>query len=154
MAASGTGAYESGGNLDAINTAATALNAKAGNADNIVVLASGLVTANGNSTDQSNPGGRGIKLFINTGAFGAGFSAITVTIQGKDPVSGQYYTILTSAALTASAFQPVLSAYPGLAVTANVSVNDVLPKTWRVTWQATAWGTGGSTLGIGAALIV
>lgn len=153
MAAAGTGAYESGGNLDAINTATAALNSKAGNSDGIILLASGAVIVNGNSADQTNLGARGIKLFIATGAFGASEATMTVIVQGRDPVSGTYYNILTSASLTASTFT-VLSVYPGLAVTANVSANDVLPKTWRAIWTASNWGTGGSTLGIAAALIV
>lgn len=124
-----------------------------GNVDGISLLGSGAVTANNNSADQVNYNGRGIKLFLSTGAQGTGASTITVTLQGKDPVSGAYYTILQSAALAANAFT-VLSVYPGLATTANVSANDVLPRTWRVTWQATAWGTGGSTLGISCAIIL
>ena len=172
MAASGTGAYESGGNLDSLvaaigaisNTAVTdptqsasVVSALKGlinvNVDNYVLLASAAITANGNSFDAINYRGRGVKVFITTGAFGASESTMTVTIQGKDPVSGTYYTILSSASLSASAFT-VLSVYPGLAVTANVSANDVLPKTWRVTYAASNWGTGGSTLGISCAMIV
>jgi hypothetical protein len=123
------------------------------NVDNIVLLASGVVTANGVSADQTNKRCRGLKLFIATGTFGTSESTMTVTIQGKDPVSNTYYTILTSASLTTNAFT-VLSVYPGLAVTANVSANDVLPPTWRVSYQASNWGTGGSTLGIACAMIV
>ncbi len=124
-----------------------------GNLDGITLLASGSVTTNGNSADQTNYNGHGIKLFINPGTFGSGASAITVTLQGRDPVSGTYYTILQSASLTANTFA-ILSVFPGFATTANVSANDVLPRTWRVTWQATAWGTGGSTLGISCAIIL
>lgn len=159
MAASGTGAYESNGNLDAINTAITALNNKFGNVDNITLLASGVVTANGVSSDQTNLGARGIKLFIVTGSFGASESTMTVTIQGKDPVSGVYYTILTSASLVASkdpssAAGNLLTVYPGMTAVANQVASDVLPKSWRVSYSAANWGTGGSTLGIAAALIV
>lgn len=124
-----------------------------GHGSGIVLLNSGAVTTNGNCGDQVNTLARGIKLFLSPGSFGSGASAITVTIQGKDPVSGSYYTLLTSASLTASTFS-VLSVYPGLAVSANVSANDVLPPVWRVTWQASNWGTGGSTLGISCALIL
>lgn len=124
-----------------------------GNIDTYVLLASGTITGNSNSGDQINYNGRGIKLFVNSGAFGSGASTITVTLQGKDPVSGQYYTVLTSASLTASTFT-VLSVYPGLTASANVTANDVLPRTFRVTYQASAWGTGGSTLGIACAIIL
>jgi hypothetical protein len=123
------------------------------NQDNITLLASGVITSNGNSIDQTNFNARGLKLFIAPGTFGAGASAITVTLQGKDPVSGSYYTILTSASLTASTFA-VLSVYPGLTASANVTANDVLPRTWRVTYQASNWGTGGSTLGIACAVLL
>lgn len=122
------------------------------NTDNIVLLASTAISANNHSSDMTNLRCRGIKLYIATGAFGTGASAITVTIQGKDPVSGSYYTILTSASLVASSFS-VLSVYPGLTASANVAANDVLPPTYRISYQATAWGTSGSTLGIACALI-
>lgn len=124
-----------------------------GNIDNFVLQASGVITANGNSFDAVNYNGKGLKLFIKTGAFGSGASAITVTIQGKDPVSISYYSILTSASLTASTFT-VLSVYPGLTASANVTANDVLPRTWNVAWNAANWGTGGSTLGISCAMIL
>lgn len=121
------------------------------NQDGSDVLTAGVVTANGNSGDYSNNSARGVKIYVNPGSFGAGASGIIVTLQGRDLSSGSYYNILSSAALTASTFQ-VLTVYPGVAVTANVSASDVLPHTWRVTWQATNWGTGGSTLGIGCAM--
>ena len=178
MAASGTGAYESGGNLDSLvaaigaigNTSvtdptqnATVVSAIKGlinvNVDNYVLLASGVVTANNNSFDAVNYRGRGLKLFIATGAFGASESTMTVTIQGKDIASGTYYNILTSASLSTNtnpgnSVGNILTVYPGLTAVANQVVSDILPKTWRVTYQASNWGTGGSTLGIAAAIIV
>lgn len=124
-----------------------------GNQDNITLLASGAVSANGQSADQTNVNARGVKVYIATGAFGTGESTMTVTIQGKDPVSGQYFAILQSAQLSASGFV-VLTVYPGIAAAANVSASDVLPRTWRVSFNATNWGTGGSTLGIACAYLV
>jgi hypothetical protein len=129
------------------------------NVDNYVLLASGVVTANGNSFDVPNPRCRGVKVYITTGAFGSGASAITVTIQGKDPVSGKYYTILTSASLVtnkdiSNAAANLLTVYPELAAVANQTAQDVLPPTWRISYQASAWGSGGSTLGIACAMIV
>lgn len=123
------------------------------NSDNIVLLTSAAITANSNSTDQTNTSYRGIKVYLATGGFGASESTMTVTIQGKDPVSGNYFTILTSASLSASAFV-VLTVYPGITASANVSASDVLPKSWRVSYAASNWGTGGSTLGIACAYIV
>lgn len=124
-----------------------------GNLDTITLLTSAAISANGNSSDQTNYNGKGVLLFINTGSFGSGESTMTVTIQGKDPVSGTYYTILQSASLSASTFT-VLRVYPGLTASANATANDVLPRTWRVSYSASAWGTGGSTLGIAAAVMV
>lgn len=124
------------------------------NYDGLVLLASGVVTSNSHSADMGNTRWRGVKLFITTGSFGASESTMTVTIEGKDPTSGSYYTILQSASLSASSFV-VLTVYPtGIAAVANVTAVDVLPKSWRVTYQASAWGTGGSTLGISAAMCI
>lgn len=61
--------------------------------------------------------------------------SVVVTIDALDPLSGKYYNLLTSAALTdsGSPYTRVLKIGPGLPVTANVSANDVLPGTIRVT---------------------
>lgn len=123
------------------------------NQDGIVLLASAAITANGNTDIQANSFYRGIKVYIAPGSFGSGASAITVSIAGFDPVSKSFFTMLTSASLTASTFA-VLSVYPGVTASSNVSISDVLPRSWHVTWAASAWGTGGSTLGIAAMLII
>lgn len=61
--------------------------------------------------------------------------SVVCTVDGQDPVSGKYYNLLTSAALTESGapYTRVLKIGPGLPVTANLSANDVLPDTIRVT---------------------
>jgi len=123
------------------------------NTDGIVLLTSAVITANGFSLDQSNPSCHGCFVYLATGAFGATESAMTVTIKGKDPVSGTYFTILTSASLSASSFV-ALQVYPGATASANLIANSSLPKTWRVEYNATNWGTGGSTLGISAGYIL
>jgi hypothetical protein len=103
-----------------------------GNVSNISPIAA-LVTAavGSNGADQVNPSGRGLKLVIDITALTGTAPTLTVTIQGKDPVSGKYYTILASAALAAVA-TTVLTVYPGLVAAANLTVNDVLPRDWRV----------------------
>jgi hypothetical protein len=80
------------------------------------------------SADQLNDVRRGIKVVVDAPA---GTGTIQVTIQGKDVVSGKYYTILQSAALAVGT-TTVLTVYPGAPATANVSVNDLLPRTWRI----------------------
>jgi hypothetical protein len=121
--------------------------------DNTVLITSTALSATTDSTDQTNTSYRGVYVYIATGTFGSGASAITVTIQGKDPVSNKYYPILTSASLVASkdpsnAPGNILLVYPGCTATTNQSVSQPLPKTWRVEAAASAWGTGGSTLGV------
>ena len=100
-----------------------------------------------NSPDQVNPYGRGIKVFVNISAITAG-SAV-VTIQGKDP-SGNYYTVLASASLTATG-ETVLTVYPGTTAAANSVANDVLPRQWRVSVAVT---TGPVNMNVSACLIV
>ena len=93
------------------------------------------------------PYGRGIKVFVNISAITAG-SAV-VTIQGKDP-SGNYYTVLASASLTATG-ETVLTVYPGTTAAANSVANDVLPRQWRVSVAVT---TGPVNMNVSACLIV
>ena len=106
-------------------------------------------TTSQNSADLLNPYGRGVKVFVNVSLIGTG--SVTVTIQGKDPGSGTYYTILASAAIVANGFT-VLSVYPGLVAAANSAVNDVLPRQWRV--QATANNANAANYSVGASVIV
>lgn len=82
--------------------------------------------------DQYNPGNKhkGIRVVIDiTGVTAT--PAVTVTIQGKDELSGQYYTILASAAL-ATVSTTVLTVYPGATVASNLVANNTLPLIWRV----------------------
>jgi hypothetical protein len=58
--------------------------------------------------------------------------SVVCTIDGQSPTSGKYYTMLTAAAVTATG-TTVLKVGPGMPVTANVSANDVLPDTIRIT---------------------
>ena len=58
--------------------------------------------------------------------------SITVEIQEKDSVSGNYVAILTSAAITTTGQKTTLIVYPGIAVLANVKADEPLPRTWRV----------------------
>lgn len=58
--------------------------------------------------------------------------SITPSVEGYDPASASWYTILTGAAIS-SVSKVVLQVGPNFAATANVSVNTILPSTWRVT---------------------
>lgn len=108
------------------------------------------------SADLNNFGYRGVHLTLSaTGVTGNGTS-LTVKVQGKDPVSGQYYDIhgASFAAKSANMSAPdYLAIYPGIAETANQTVSDVLPKTWRVYSTMAGTGSAAVTYGVGAILV-
>lgn len=83
------------------------------------------------SPDQLNSRNRGVTVGINVTAMTGTSPALTVTVQGKDPVSGTYYTLLASPSITATGYS-TLVVYPGVAVTANQSASVPLPQQWRV----------------------
>lgn len=73
---------------------------------------------------------KGALLFVNITAISGTTPTLTVTVEGKG--AGQYYTILQSAALSAAGLT-VLRIYPGLTAAANLTANDILPASYRVT---------------------
>lgn len=86
-------------------------------------------TATVASNDQTNLTARGVTVVVNISSLTSGTN--TCTIQGKDPVSGNYYTILASSALNSTG-TTVLKVYPGITTGANAAVSDILPTTWRL----------------------
>lgn len=89
-------------------------------------------STSGQSADQNGLGIRGMKVGVNCTAVSGTSPTLAVAIQGKDP-SGTYFTILQSASITTTGFT-LLSVYPGMASTANVSANDFIPQTWRISY--------------------
>lgn len=87
-------------------------------------------TATTNSGDQRNGKHRGVRVHINATAK-ADTPSVVFTIQGKDNLTGDYYTILASAAVT-DVGDTFLLVYPGVAAAANAAVSQVLPPHWRV----------------------
>ncbi len=71
-----------------------------------------------------------ILIFVNVTAITGTAPTLTVTLQGKSP-QGVYYTLLASAALTATGLT-VLRVFPAATATANISANDILPETLRI----------------------
>lgn len=89
-------------------------------------------TASFTGPDYTNPGYRGVKVYLDV-TLDPAAASLTLTIQGKDPVSGDYHTLLASAAVAAVTTGPnVYQLFPGAAVTTNVSANTYLPRIWRV----------------------
>ena len=93
-------------------------------------FASAARTASSNSSDLTNYNARGVKVVIDVTAASA-TPSVVFTIAGKCTLSGKYYAILASAAITGTG-TTVLTVYPGATAAANVAVSDVLPRLWRV----------------------
>ena len=110
------------------------------------VLASAARTASVNSADFTNPGGaKGLRVWIKCTVDPAAASVV-FTIAGKT-AQGDYYTILTSAAV-ASVTTVTLVVHPDIAASANVNALSVIPYTWRV--QAVAADADSITYSVGA----
>lgn len=122
------------------------------NMDTGALVTLSAASAGGNSADQTNYNGRGLQLGINITALAGTTPTLTVTIQGKDTSSGQYYTLLQSAALNATGYTN-LTVYPGAPVTANVSATQVLPRTWRILYAIGGSAGQAVTATIGASVI-
>lgn len=120
-----------------------------GNVDG-TALASAARTASVDSADLTNYNARGLHLVIDATAVTL-TPSITVTIQGKDALSGKYYTILAAAAIT-TVSTVVLKVYPGLTAAANLVASDVLPRTWRV--SVVAGDADSITYSVGYSLIL
>jgi hypothetical protein len=109
-----------------------------------LITLSGAGAGTTNSADQTNYNGRGVQIGVNITSIAVG--TLTVNIQGKDIASGTYYTLLSTGALAAAAFSNI-TVYPGITVSANLDVSDVLPRTWRVQVVASAGITVSATVG-------
>lgn len=94
-------------------------------------LASASRTVTTASADIVNTSYRGVHVILNVTAYTSG--TWTPTIEGKDPVSGNYYLICTGTTISATG-TTLLKVYPGIfAQVENAPVcNDIVPRTWRV----------------------
>lgn len=105
------------------------------------------------SANQANRGGRGVEVVVDITTLGGTTPNYTVVIEGLDPLSGKYYTLLTSAALAAVA-TTVLTIYPGVTVAANLAASRPLPPSWRVK-GTTGGGAGAAVTGkVSAAVLL
>lgn len=95
------------------------------------LLASAARTATVDTADQTNVAHVGVQLHIDVTAVTA-TPSVVFTLTAKDPVSGVYAVLLTSAAIVGTG-HTLLTLYPGVTVAANVAVSQALPRIWRVT---------------------
>ena len=75
-------------------------------------------------------GSHGCKVILDITSV-PGTDTVQLVIEGKDKLSGKYWTVLQSATQVATA-TVVLTVLPGIAVTANVSASDSLPDVYRI----------------------
>jgi len=118
-----------GANSSVIVTPGISFFGEVGNSEEII-LPSAARTATVNSADFVNRNAKGIKVVVDISAVTA-TPSIIVKIQGKDPVSGNYYDILISASYTTVATN-VLTIFPSIPDVADLKASDILPRTYRV----------------------
>jgi hypothetical protein len=107
-------------------------------------------TATHNGLDiAKNPVYSGLMVVIDATVDPASASVV-FTIQGKDPASGKYYTILASAAITGVG-TTILRVDKNLTASANVVAKDVMPATFRII--ATHGNADSITYSVGAILL-
>jgi hypothetical protein len=99
--------------------------------DSKILLASAARTASVTGDWIGNAGHKGLHVIINATADAGSSESVVFTLQGRDPVSGDPYDLLVSAAITAAGMT-VLKLYPGIATAANAAASDVLPAQWRI----------------------
>lgn len=120
-----------------------------GNQD-LTLLAAGVRAVTTNSADQTSHNARGLHVVFDITAV-PGVDTVTLTIEGKDAVSGKYYQLISGDAEVAVGTR-AYRVYPGIVSVAKLAVNDVLPRSWRVT--VTHSGAGNFTYSVGASLIL
>lgn len=115
----------------------------------VTVLGTGARTATATQADQTVFGAyRGIVVVLDVTIAGTG--SITLSIEGKDPVSGTYRVILAGAAVTTISTN-VYKVYPTITAVANSIAQDFLPSVWRV--KVTANNGNTITYSVGAVLV-
>lgn len=124
------------------------------NNNDLTLLASATRTVTTNSADQTNFNARGLIYFLNITA-NASAAGIRIYVQGKDPVSGNYFYMHAdpTAVTTTGVFG--YSCYPGASSAGgNVSILGIVcvPRIWRC--QVIHLDASNVTYSVGCSLIV
>lgn len=110
------------------------------------LLASAARTATTSSSDQVNYNGRGVLVVVNVTAE-SGTTTLTLTIEGKDSISSNYYSLITGIVVyNAATDTPTVTrgvlVYPGVLTADAIGAGNAnlisakalaLPRTWRAT---------------------
>lgn len=138
LAASGVVFSQSGGSVNAI----APLTRDIGSIRTLTAA----TAATYNSADQNGFNVSRITCVLNH-ASKVGTPASVLTIQGKDAVSGLYYTLIASSSITNTATANPVSVGAGIANSANVSASLPIPATWRVSVGVTGTTSVTGTVG-------
>lgn len=84
------------------------------------------------SAAQLNVNAAMAHIIVNVTAVSGTAPTLVIGIDGQDVASSVWYNLLTSASITATGTY-VFRVGPGFTPVANSAVNDMLPRTWRVT---------------------
>lgn len=113
------------------------------------MLASAARTTTQTSVDLDSFGCRGILIALDmTNA--TALPSVSLSIKGKDKTSGKYYALLAGAAVTTVSTNAYV-VYPGVAVSANVAVSNVIPDTFQIV--VTANNANSGTYSVGYSLV-
>lgn len=94
------------------------------------ILPSAARTASVTTSDISNVRARGAHIIVDISVI-ASATQLTVTVQGKDETSGNYYNLLITTALNVvDTF--LLKIHPEVTDVQNSAVNDSLPNVFRI----------------------
>jgi hypothetical protein len=120
----------------------------------ITALISATRTATTSSPDQTNPNGRGLHVILNiTAASGTG--GLQIFIQGKDPVSGNYYNLNATPTAVVATGQTIFEVYPGIGpISGGITqrTSGALPRTFRI--QVVHGDASNYTYSVGAAILL
>lgn len=94
-----------------------------------ILFASSARTGTTGGTDQINYNHRGAIFFLNTTAV-SGTGSITFRLDGKDPISGQYFAFHSAPAITTTGHRAYMI-YPGIVAGLTDRLSAVLPRIFR-----------------------
>lgn len=98
--------------------------------------------------DLKNTNGTGVVVVLDV--TNVNTSSLVLKIQRKDPASGKFIDVLTSAAVTTISTN-TYKVYPGLTAAANLTVNDVIGMNFRIV--VTPGNANNTTYSLGYSLI-
>jgi hypothetical protein len=127
----------------------TSFDRERGNVDGTAYASAARTATPTPMTDAVNYNGKGLWVVIDVTSV-TSTPSVTFTIQGKDPVSGKYVDLLTSAAI-ATVSTVSLQIHPGLTAAANTVANGILPRVWRII--ATHGNSNSITYSVGYSMI-